>query len=138
MLNFDIDKYYDDLEETNAQLAELKKRKAALEDAIKNNFMEKFNQMLGDKAEPFGSVSFTFGEFGVTYTSPKKVTWDQKELAALRKKIAEHEDPDAYIKAEYDVSETAYKNWPEDIKAAFLPARSVSNGKATIKIEKLG
>lgn len=137
MLNFDIEKYYNDLEETNKQLAELKKRKVVLEDAIIDNFAEKFNDLLSQKPEPFGAANVVFGEFDMTYTSPKKVTWDQAELAKLHKKISEHEDASVYIKTEYSVSETAYKNWPEDIKAAFLPARSVSNGKSTIEIEKL-
>lgn len=136
MKNFDIEQHYNELEAVNHQLAELKNRKASLENDIIQNFRDEFEHLLREKDEPFGKVNVVFGEFDMHYTVPKKVQWNQEKLAKIREKIGQFENPDQYIKVKYDVSETAFKNWPDDIKEVFMPARTVCNGSAKIEIEK--
>ena len=41
-----------------------------------------------------------------------------------------------YIKIKYDVSESAYKAWPEVIRKEFEPARTVKPGATTVTIVK--
>ncbi len=92
---------------------------------------------LAQKAEPYGSVSAVVGAYKISYTTPKKVEWEQEGLAELYKQIAADpdEDPREYIKTEYKVSEDAYKNWPTNLKASFEPHRTVKTGSVSIKIE---
>ena len=92
---------------------------------------------LMQKDEPFGAVSQTIGTHKVTMTTPKKVVWSQEGLAELYAQI--NADPEEkveeYITIEYKVSESAYKNWPSNLKAAFEPNRTVTPGNVAIKIE---
>ena len=134
--NFKTDEYFKQINDIEDQIKELKRQKSALEADVMENFKEQFDNLLRQKDEPFGKVSLCHGEFVLEYTRPKKVEWDQDKVADLYKKISEHEDPSLYIKTKYDISETAYKNWPEAIKNTFLKARTVKNGpqKVTIKL----
>ncbi len=44
------------------------------------------------------------------------------------------DDPVEYIDVAYKVSERKYTAWPENIRAAFAPARTVKTGKATFTL----
>ena len=74
------------------------------------------------------------GEYVVKICAPKRVDWDQTALAALWKTIGE--TAAEYIKIKYDVSESAYKAWPEVIRKEFEPARTVKAGAAVVSITK--
>ena len=66
---------------------------------------------------------------------PKKVEWDQTRLAALAEQIrAGGEDPVEYVETSLKVSERAYIAWPERIRLAFEPARTVRTGRATYRL----
>ena len=66
---------------------------------------------------------------------PKKVEWDQARLAALSEQIrAGGEDPSQYVEVSFKVSERAYTSWPERIRLAFEPARTVRTGRATYRL----
>lgn len=134
--NFKIDAYYEELEKVDRELADLKRVKAGLEQDIIDNYYEQFSEKLSAKAEAFGTVHVFHGEFDIEYTVSKKVGWDQDKLAEIYEKIKQHEDPSPFIKVKYDVSETNYKNWSEEIQNVFLPARTVKNGTAKLKISK--
>lgn len=89
-----------------------------------------------EKGDPFGIAHVYIGNTKVKVTAPKKVTWDQDALRELSSSIAQAgEDPDEYIKVSFDVSETKYNAWPEDIRAAFEPARTVAPGKMRFEFE---
>ncbi len=59
----------------------------------------------------------------------KTVDWDQAALAAIAAKIkAADEEPAIYIvtkPAEMTVKEASFDSWPDEVKEAFLPARTV-------------
>ena len=56
-------------------------------------------------------------------------------LAALSEQIrAGGEDPGQYVEVSFKVSERAYTAWPERIRAAFEPARTVRTGRATYRL----
>lgn len=137
MKNIDIEKYYNELNALDTELNELKKRRDAVKSEIVGAFEDEFKGALKSKPEPFGKVNVVYGEYDMHYTVPKKVVWDQKKLAEIYKMIGEHEDPGQYIKVSYDVNEIAYKNWPQDIKDVFEPARTVKPGSAQFVIVNL-
>lgn len=109
----------------------IKQHKATLLDRRE----KEIQQLLKAKDEPFGDVSIIVGNRKVKVNVPKKVAWEQKKLADLRKQIVEAGDnPDVYIDTEYSISETEYKKWPDDVREFFQGARTVTPGNPSIKI----
>ncbi len=82
-----------------------------------------------------GTVRFTDGAVEIAADLPKKVEWDQRRLAALTEQIrAGGEDPGEYVEVSFKVAERAYAAWPERIRNAFEPARTVRTGKPTYRL----
>jgi hypothetical protein len=82
-----------------------------------------------------GTVRFVDGSVEVTADLPKKVEWNQPQLATLAEQIrAGGEDPGEYVEVSFRVSERAYAAWPERIRSAFEPARTVRTGKPTYRL----
>ena len=82
-----------------------------------------------------GTVRFQDGNVEITADLPKKVEWDQRRLAALAEQIrAGGEDPGEYVEVSFKVAERAYSAWPERIRNAFEPARTVRTGKPTYRL----
>ena len=82
-----------------------------------------------------GTVRFDDGEVEVTAELPKRVEWDQRRLADLAAQIrAGGEDPGEYLEVSFKVPERAYVAWPERIRQAFEPARTVRTGRATYRL----
>ena len=82
-----------------------------------------------------GTVRFQDGAVEIVVDLPKRVDWDQARLAALSEQIrAGGEDPGQYVEVSFKVSERAYTAWPERIRAAFEPARTVRTGRATYRL----
>lgn len=109
----------------------IKLAKAALLDRRE----KEIQALLKAKDEPFGDVTITVGNHKVKVNVPKKVVWDADALAAKHKEIVESgENPEMYMKVKYDVSETAYKNFPQEVRDYFAPARTVMPGNMSLKI----
>ena len=86
-------------------------------------------------AKDAGTVRFADGSVTVVADLPKKVEWDQAKLAALVETIrAEGENPTDYVEITFGVSERAYGAWPESIRRAFTPARTLKTGKQTFRL----
>jgi hypothetical protein len=82
-----------------------------------------------------GTVRFDDGEVEVTAELPKRVDWDQRRLADLAAQIrAGGEDPGKYLEVSFKVPERAYVAWPERIRQAFEPARTVRTGRQTFRL----
>jgi hypothetical protein len=85
-----------------------------------------------------GTIRLQDGEVEIVADLPKKVEWDQAQLAALVERIrASGEDPAEYVELSYRVSERAYAAWPERIRTAFEPARTVRTGKPSFRLSIL-
>ena len=68
-------------------------------------------------------------------TLPKRVKWDQAELAKAVETIKSWgERPEDYVEIEIKVSETKYSAWPPAIASIFEPARTIETGKAKIEL----
>jgi hypothetical protein len=85
-----------------------------------------------------GTIRLQDGEVEIVADLPKKVEWDQAQLATLVERIrASGEDPAEYVELGYRVSERAYAAWPERIRSAFEPARTVRTGKPSFRLSIL-
>jgi hypothetical protein len=82
-----------------------------------------------------GIVRFHDGTVEISVELPKRVEWDQRRLAGLAEQIrAGGEDPADYVETSFKVSERAYTAWPERIRQAFEPARTVRTGRAVYRL----
>jgi hypothetical protein len=82
-----------------------------------------------------GTVRFQDGSVEIAAELPKRVEWDQRRLAALAEQIrAGGEDPSEYLEVSFKVSERAYTAWPERVRKAFEPARTVRTGKPVYRL----
>ena len=81
-----------------------------------------------------GTVRLADGDFTVVADLPKRVEWDQTQLAGMVERIrAAGDDPAQYVDIAFKVPERKYAAWPDAIRAGFEPARTVRPG--TLKIE---
>jgi hypothetical protein len=82
-----------------------------------------------------GTVRLQDGTVEITAELPKRVEWDQTRLAALVEQIrAGGEDPGEYVEVGFRVPERAYVAWPERIRQAFEPARTVRTGRPVYRL----
>ncbi|NRP14977.1 hypothetical protein [Marinobacterium sp. xm-a-152] len=82
-----------------------------------------------------GVVHFDDGEVRISADLPKRVTWDQKKLDEIAKRIAASgEDPGQYIDISYKVSERKYEAWPDNLKSSFAGARTLKTGKPSFRL----
>ncbi|MGH8586880.1 MAG: hypothetical protein ACREWE_12115 [Gammaproteobacteria bacterium] len=86
-----------------------------------------------------GVIHFHDGPVRVTADLPKKVEWDQKQLAEIVRRIREGgEDPGEYVEIDYRVSEAKFKAWPETLRSVFVPARTLKTGKPGFRLALVG
>lgn len=84
-----------------------------------------------------GTVSVSDGDYVVKADLPKKVEWDEDRLAEAEQKLRDMgEDPTEYIVVKRSVREAAYSGWPSSLRSMFEPARTVSTGKPSFKVER--
>lgn len=122
-------------------IAELKSDAKFFDEKINSALLarteEDRRQALKAKGSDTGTVTLPFGPYAVRVDVPKRVEWDQAELAKAVARLADlEEDPTEYVKIKYEVSETNYKAWTAKVKGIFDPARTVKHGKITAYVEK--
>jgi hypothetical protein len=122
-------------EEAGEALKAAKNLKEWLEGAIALKYGERAAQARAGAGKDTGTVRFADGAVTVAADLPKKVEWDQRQLASLVERIRESgDDPTQYISIEFAVSERAFGAWPERIRQTFAPARTVKTGKQAFKL----
>jgi hypothetical protein len=85
-----------------------------------------------------GVVHFDDGRVRISADLPKRVDWDQSILAVIVERMIEAgDDPTEYVDTSYRVSETKFNAWPEGIKRAFVPARTLKTGKPSFRLALL-
>ncbi|CUH38905.1 hypothetical protein JSE7799_01624 [Jannaschia seosinensis] len=83
-----------------------------------------------------GTVRLVDGEYTVVADLPKRVDWDQAQLAAMVERIrAAGDDPAQYVDIAFKVPERKYAAWPDAIRAGFEPARTVKTGTLKVALE---
>lgn len=126
-------------EDATAELDTSKQLKEWIDAAIVLRFADRAQALRHEAGKDTGTVRFA--EDGVTVVAdlPKKVDWDQHLIAAVVERIrASGEDPAQYVDVAIKVPERKYTAWPDNIRAAFAPARTVNTGKQTIRLSLIG
>lgn len=120
------------IEERKQKLQEINQAKERVEE-IEDQIFEQ----LKDQVKEQGSTTVSQDGYKITVTIPMRTTWDEKKLKEIAENIRNHnDDPEQYITFKPQVSETAYKNWPEQIKKVFEPARTIKPGKRKIEVKE--
>jgi len=122
-------------EDASEALKAAKRQQDWIESAIALRYEQRAIAARGAAGKDTGTVRF--GDDGVEVVAdlPKKVEWDQDRLTALVEQIrAGGEDPTDYVVIDIKVPERAYTSWPERIRKAFQPARTVHTGRQTFKL----
>jgi gamma-glutamylcysteine synthetase len=119
-------------EDAEAALAAAKTTAEWIAAAIALRYTDRAQAVRRAESKDTGTVRFDDGNVTVIAELPKRVDWDQKTLANVVERIrAAGDDPAEYIDLAYKVPERKFTAWPERIRAAFAPARTVRAGKAT-------
>ena len=122
--------------EAEEALERAKRLKERLEAGMDQRYRDRAAHARRADGRNTGTVRLDDGEFIIVADLPKRVRWDQAKLAAIVEQIrAAGEDPGEYVVFEQKVAERAYSAWPESIRSAFTPARTVEAGKPTYRIE---
>ena len=117
-------------EDASAALDASKKAKDWIDGAIALRFADHVQALRREAGKDTGTVRFE--QHGVTVVAdlPKRVDWDQALIAAVVERIrAAGDDPTQYVDIAIKVPERKYTAWPENIRTAFAPARTVRTGK---------
>ena len=106
-----------------------------IEGAIARRYEQRAVAARAAAGKDTGTVRFLDGTVEITAELAKRVEWDQRRLAALAEQIrAGGEDPADYVEVSFRVSERAYTAWPERIRGAFEPARTVRTGRPIYRL----
>ncbi len=127
------------LDAAMTELASAKNQLAHIEKAIDLRYAQQAKALRLAQGKDTGIVHFDDGDVRVSADLPKKVEWDQKQLAELIARIsAAGDNPAEFVETAYRVSETKYQAWQESLKAQFAPARTVTTGKAKYTLLSAG
>lgn len=106
-----------------------------IDGAIALRFADHVQALRREAGKDTGTVRFDRDGVTVVADLPKKVDWDQTLIAEVVGRIrAAGDDPNQYVDIAIKVPERKYTAWPENIRAAFAPARMVKTGKQTFRL----
>ena len=116
-----------------AQLVDwVKKAQAKVHAAMQRRYAEQERAVRVEAGKDFGTVRFNDGQVRITVDTPKRVSWDQKQLASIAERIAASgERVQEYVDIEFSVPESRFNNWPAALREQFEPARTVKPGKSS-------
>ncbi len=121
--------------EVDERLKQAKAAKARLDGALTIRYATRAEEARRAVGKDTGTVRLDDGDFIVVADLPKRVDWDQEQLAAMVERIrAAGDDPGQYVDVTYKVPERKYAAWPEAIRKGFEPARTVRPGTLKVAI----
>ena len=122
-------------EDAAAALEASKKTKDWIDGAIALRFADHVQALRREAGKDTGPVRFEQDGVSVVADLPKRVDWDQALIAGVVERIrAAGDDPTQYVDIAIKVPERKYTAWPESIRTAFAPARTVNTGKQTFRL----
>lgn len=117
------------------RLTDAKAAAEHIDRALVLKYSERARRLRLEAGKDTGVVHFDDGDVRITADLPKKVEWDQKQLANISSRIAASgENPAQYIEISYRVSETKFGAWPESLKSSFVAARTLKTGKPDFRL----
>jgi hypothetical protein len=125
--------------EIDERLTRDKAAKTRLDAALTVRYATRAAEERQAKAKDTGTIRFDDGDFTVVADLPKRVEWDQSQLAAMVERIrAAGDDPAEYVDIAFKVPERKYAAWPDAIRQGFEPARTVKTGALKVEIRPQG
>lgn len=122
-------------QEADAELYMAKRLKEWVEGAIALKYDQRVQALRQQLGKETGTVHFDDDGVRVTADLPKKPAWDQRKLAEIAQRIAASgDDPGEFLEITYRVAERKYTAWPESLRKAFEPARTLKTGKPTFRL----
>lgn len=106
-----------------------------LDRALELKYADRAQRLRLEAGKDTGAVTFVDDEVKVTADLPKRVEWDQDELAAIVERIrAAGQDPAEFVEASYRVTETKYNAWPAAWRETFARARVLRCGRPSFRM----
>lgn len=122
-------------QEADAELRKAKRLKEWVEGAIALKYDQRVQALRQQLSKETGTVHFDDDGVRVTADLPKKPVWDQRKLAEIAQRIAASgDDPVEFLEITYRVAERKYTAWPESLRKAFEPARTLKTGKPIFRL----
>lgn len=119
-----------------ADTARVKRLRERLEAGIAQRYGAAADAERAAQAKTSGTVRIEDEGIIVVAELPKKVTWDQGQLAAMAARIREAgDDPGQYLEIVYRVPERRFGAWPEALRESFAAARTETTGKPAFRLE---
>ena len=119
----------------DAALDWLKKARTKFDTALDQYYGEHARAALHESGRDFGTAHISDGPLHIKFDLPKKVSWDQKQLAEIAERIAASgEKVEGYLDIKLSVSESRYTNWPPALQQQFATARTVDSGKPSFQL----
>jgi hypothetical protein len=125
----------DDLAEQKAELALLDER---IRQGLDLKYGSRARQRRAEENKDTGTVRFEDEGFVVVADLPKRVRWDQERLRHAVEIIRTGwgDDPADYVRAKFEVSESAFASWPRPVRELFIPARTVETGRPSFRLTR--
>ena len=112
-----------------------RKTRTKLDAALDQRFGEQARAALRDSGRDFGTAHINDGPLHIKFDLPKKVSWNQTQLAQIAERIvASGEKVDGYLDIKLSVPESRYTNWPPTLQQQFAAARTVDSGKPSFTL----
>jgi hypothetical protein len=122
-------------QESEAALKQAKAAKSRLDAALVLRYGSAAAEARRAAGKDTGTVRFDDGDITVFADLPKRVDWDQTQLATIVERIrAAGDDPAEYVETSFKVAERNYGAWPMSIREGFEPARTVRPGQLSIRL----
>lgn len=136
LANESSDSIYEIKGQATALLTTARAVDAWVDKALDLKYSQRARELRLAEGKDTGVVHFEDGPVHITADLPKKVDWDQARLAEITRRIsASGDNPAEYVEITYRVSETKFNAWPETLKSAFAPARTLKTGKPGFRLE---
>ena len=120
------------------QFAVAKSAMAHIDLALELKYGRRAHQLRLAAGKDTGVVHFSDGDVRITADLPKRVEWRQAKLADIVRRIAATgDDPAEFVEITYRISEAKFTAWPESLKSAFAPARTLKPGKPGFRLALL-
>ena len=122
-------------QETTKALRSAKMASDWLDGALALKYTDQADDLRRAAQKDTGTVRFVDGEVTVKTDLPKRVAWNQAQLARMVERIrAAGDDPTEIIDISYKVAERKFAAWPTSMQEAFRDARTVHPGKLKITL----
>lgn len=103
--------------------------------AIDLRYREYADRLRTTMCKQTGVVHFDDGNVRITADLPQEIEWHQVRLAEIARRLqANGKNPADYIDHSFSVAEAKFNAWPDSLKNAFIPARTVKNGTPTYRL----